>query len=57
MVRGMRVGGVCEMCMCLAWAAWEESGLTDERIGFGLYQSCGNRGSVGRVYLFWVAVV
>ena len=24
-VRGMRgVGGVCEMCMCLALAAWEE---------------------------------
>ena len=22
----------------------------DERIGFGLYQSCGNRGSVGRVF-------
>ena len=21
----------------------------NERIGFGLYQSCGNRGSVGRV--------
>ena len=27
-------------------------GLVDERIGFGLYQSCGNRGSVGRVYVF-----
>ena len=24
----------------------------DERIGFGLYQSCQNRGSVGRVYVF-----
>ena len=24
----------------------------DERIGFGLYQSCGNRVSVGRV--FWL---
>ena len=23
------------------------------RIGFGLYQSCGNRGSVGRVSVFW----
>ena len=23
-----------------------------ERIGFGLYPSCGNRGSVGRVYVF-----
>ena len=27
LVRGMRgVGGVCEMCMCLARAAWGESG-------------------------------
>ena len=24
----------------------------DERIGFGIYQSCGNRGNVGRVSLF-----
>ena len=24
----------------------------DERIGFGLYQSCGDRGSVGHVYVF-----
>ena len=26
----------------------------DERIGFGLYQSCENRGSVGRVSVFWL---
>ena len=26
----------------------------DERIGFGLYQSCGNRGSVERVSVFWL---
>ena len=26
----------------------------DERIGFGRYQSCMNRGSVGRVSLFWL---
>ena len=26
----------------------------DERIGFGLYQSCGNRGSVGHVSAFWL---
>ena len=26
----------------------------DERFGFGLYQSCGNRGSVGRVSVFWL---
>ena len=25
-------------------------GLVNERIGFGLYQSCLNRGSVGRVF-------
>ena len=29
-------------------------GRVDERIGFGLYQSCGNRGSVGRVSVFWL---
>ena len=52
-VRGMRgVGGVCEMCMCLAGGCVEERGLVDERIGFGLYQSCVNRGSVGRVSVF-----
>ena len=26
----------------------------DEGIGFGVYQSCGNRGSVGRVSVFWL---
>ena len=26
----------------------------DERIGFGLYQSCRNMGSVGRVSVFWL---
>ena len=35
------------MCMCLARGG--VGGEVDERIGFGLYQSCGNRGSVGRV--------
>ena len=51
MVRGMRgVGGVCEMCMCLAWGSrGRECG---EWIGFGLYQSCGNKGTVGCVSLF-----
>ena len=28
-------------------------GGVDERTGFGLYQSCGNRGSVGRVSVLW----
>ena len=28
-VRGMReVGGICEMCMCLARAAWVERGVS-----------------------------
>ena len=51
-VRGMReVGGVCEMCMCFALGGvGGEGGLVDERIGFRLYQSCGNRGSGGRVF-------
>ena len=26
-------------------------GRVNERIGFGHYQSCGNRGSIGRVYV------
>ena len=44
------VGGVCEMCMCLARGVVAcEKG---ERIGFELYQSCGNRESVGRVSVF-----
>ena len=38
------------MCMCLARGG---VGVKEgERIGFGLYQSCGNRASVGRV--FWL---
>ena len=40
-VRG--VGGVCDMCICLA------RGGVDERIGFGLYHFCEDRGSVGHV--------
>ena len=44
--RGLRgEGGVCEMCMWLA-----QSGVGGERIGFGLYQSCRNKGSVGHVF-------
>ena len=50
-VCGMRgVGGVCEMCMCLARGG--VGGEWGERIGFGFYQYCGNRGSVGRVSVF-----
>ena len=47
LVRG--VGGVCDMCM--ARTVWVE------RIGFGLYQSCGDRGSVGHVLVVVVWVV
>ena len=44
----------CVGCVCV-WlgAAWVERGWVDERIGIGLYQSCGNRGSVGRVSVVW----
>ena len=47
LVRG--VGGVCDMCMRLARGGVGVEG--DERIGFGLYQSCGDRGSVGHVFV------
>ena len=38
-------------CVCV-WlgATWEERGWVDERIGFGLFHSCGNRGVLD-VYL------
>ena len=50
-VRGMkRVGGICEMCMCLA--VYKMRGWVDKRIWFGLHQSCWNRGSVGIVSVF-----
>ena len=45
-------------CVC-DWlgVTWVERVCVDERIGFGLYQSCGNRGSVGRVSVFGVRLV
>ena len=46
LVRG--VGGVCGMCL----ARGGVGGEVDERIGFGLYQSCGDMGSVGHVSVF-----
>ena len=49
-VRAMRgVGGVCEICMCLArvGGVWVERGAVGERIWL-----CENRGSVGRVSVF-----
>ena len=51
-VRGMMgVGRVCEMSMCLARGS--VGGEGGEMIGFGIYQSWGNR-SVGRVSVFWL---
>ena len=47
LVRG--VGGVCDMCMCLA-----RGGEWNERIGFGLYQFSGDRWCVGHVSVFWL---
>ena len=38
--------------MSLARCGVGREGCVDERIGFGLYQSCGNRGNVGRVSVF-----
>ena len=35
-------------------AVWVERGVRGWRIGFGLYQSCGDRGSVGYVSVFWL---
>ena len=49
-VRG--VGGVSDMCMCLARGG--VGGVGGERIGFRLYQSWRNRGKVGYVSVFWL---
>ena len=51
-VRG--VGGVCDMCMCLArcGVGGVGGGWVGGKIGFGLYQSWRNRGKVGSV--FWL---
>ena len=43
------VVGVCVMCLL---GARRRRGGMEERIVFGLYQLCGNSGSVGRVSLF-----
>ena len=47
-VRG--VGGMCDICMCLA-RGWVE-GVGEERIGFGVYQFWRNMGKVGYVSVF-----
>ena len=46
----------CVTCVCV-WlgAVWVENGGEWMReLGFGLYQSCGDRGSVGYVSVFWL---
>ena len=40
----------CVKCVCVWLVAVR--GLVDKRIGFGLYQSYGNKGSVGCVSVF-----
>ena len=53
LVRG--VGGVCDMCMCLA-----QSGVGGERgewmreLGLGFTNPVGTGGSVGHVSVFWL---
>ena len=49
-VRG--VGGVRDMCMCLAWV--ERGGEWMRELGLGFTNPVGNRGSVGCVSVFWL---
>ena len=52
-VRG--VGGVCDMCMCLTrGGVGGEGGEWMREYGFGLHQSCGDRGSGGHVSVLWL---
>ena len=44
----------CEELVEYVRCVWLGAAWVDEKIGFGLYQSCGNRGSVGRVSVFWL---
>ena len=56
LVRG--VGGVCDMCMCLArGGVGGEGGEWMRELGLGFTQSSGDRGSVGHVSVFWLRVV
>ena len=55
-VRG--VGGVCDMCMCLArGGVGGEGGEVDERIGFGLLPILWGQGECGRCVCVWLLVV
>ena len=53
LVRG--VGGVCDMCMCLArGGVGGEGGEWMRELDLGFTQSSGDRGSVGHVSVFWL---
>ena len=53
LVRG--VGGVCDMCMCLArgGVGWR-GGEWMRELGLGFTNPVGTGGSVGRVSVFWL---
>ena len=52
-VRG--VGGVCDMCMCLArGGVGGEGGEWMRELGLGFTNPVGTGGSVGRVSVFWL---
>ena len=47
------VGGVCDMCMCLARAGGRSWVRVGDRIGFAHYQYWRKMGKVGYVSVFW----
>ena len=51
-VRG--VGGVCDMCTCLARGEVGGGRCWGDRIVFGLYQFSRDMGKVGKVSVFWL---
>ena len=51
-VRG--VGGVYDMCMCLARCYVGGEGLSGRENWVWALPSCGDRGSVGHVSVFWL---
>ena len=53
LVRG--VGGVCDMCMCLArGGVGGEGGEWMRELGLGFTNPLGTGGSVGHVSVFWL---
>ena len=56
-LRGMRgVGGVCEMCMCLARAVWVKRGVSGGEDWVWALPILWEQGSVGRVCVLVVVV-